>query len=474
MLHKRFQIEEMISQDPTGAVFLAMDSETGNEVMLQRFFPFGAGESGLEGDELVAYGQAVQRMKELEHPRLRRIIDGGCDPVDGMPFLVTESQRNRNLTDYCANAALSVAQGHLFVESALALMMDLEKTFGQVADWLVLHADDVEVIGDAEQFRFGMDPMKWLGLRQGPGTVKELATLAEQAMGWSGKVFTGSQAGLFAGWLRAAKTRSLTPSQAWEVLQGGSLPQKTSAPTVAVMPSLNAPAALAEPVSLASAKGGGSTVWIVFASIAIVAGIAVAIVKLTAPPPPPAVTVAAGPSSNKSAEKREPNATPMIAGAAEESQRTPLQEDQLRAQIERRAEELQKQAAAATPAPKIQTTAKPVATAPKPPKKTEYQPGEIALLQQQMGEEVTIVAPVSAVKLSSTDKSLYIEFVGGADVKIVGRYLTRLAHADMTVEALSSLVGKRMRVRGIVEQEVTKRLILDIKARDQITEAPAP
>lgn len=464
----------MISQDTTGAVFLAIDSETDREVFLQRFFPFGAEEGGLQGDELIAYGQAVERMKALDHPNLRRIIDGGCDPVDGMPYLVTEARRDANLRDYCANAALTVAQGHLFVESALALMLDLEKTFGQVADWLALQADDIEVIGEVERFRFCMDPMKWLGLRQGPGTVKELALLAEQAMGWSGKVFTGSQAGLFSGWLRTAKSQTLTPSDAWELLRTGKLPAKATASVATVMPTMHAPAAPVNPVTLASAKGGGATVWIVFGTIAAVACIAVAFVILKAPPEQPAVAVAAAAPAPKAPSPVITRTSAVPRAAAEGAPRTLSQEDAMREQIERRAVEMQKQAAATTPPNKNRPATQPAA-GPKAPKKPEYMPGEMELITQQKGEEIVVVAPISKVKLSTTGKTLYIEFSGGATERIIGRHLTNLGAEGMSVSELGGLEGKRVRVRGKVAVEFgSNRIILDIISRDQITEEPAP
>ncbi len=477
MSSRRFQIEEMVSQDSTGAVFLAMDTQSGSEVLLQRFFPFGAEEGGLEGDELIAYGQAVERMKELNHPSLRRVIEGGCDPVDGMPFLVTEIRSSPSLREACASATLNVAQGRLLAESALALMLDLEKIFGQVAEWLVLQPEDVEVIGDVEQFRFGVDPMKWLGLRPGVGGVKELAALVEATMGWSGRVMTGSTAGLLSGWMRAAKSRELSPAQAMDVLNGGAVPQKTIAPSVALSTALATPSAPSTPVSLASAKSGGSTVWFVFGGIVVVAGLAIGIVMFLnnqqGTPPSPVVTKVA-PASNPT-EKVTPAVTTNTPAAPvvreEEKTRSLSEEDQMRAEIERKALALQQQAAAASPIP----PKKPTPTVPAQPKKSEYAPGEVELLRQQMGEEVVIVAPVKEVKLSSTSKTLYIMLDGPAPEKIIGRYLTNLGVEGMSVSELGGLEGKRVRVSGKVANELgTNRLILDIKTREQIIEEAAP
>ena len=87
---RRFQIEDLTAQDETGVVFRALDTETGATVAVRRFFPFGANGGGLSADEQSAYDIAVGRLAGLNHPAMRAVICGGCDPVDGMPFIATE------------------------------------------------------------------------------------------------------------------------------------------------------------------------------------------------------------------------------------------------------------------------------------------------------------------------------------------------------------------------------------------------
>ena len=71
-------------------VFRALDTETGKTVAVRRFFPFGALGVGLKDDEKTAYNIALGRLTGLNHPALRSVICGGCDPVDGIPFIATE------------------------------------------------------------------------------------------------------------------------------------------------------------------------------------------------------------------------------------------------------------------------------------------------------------------------------------------------------------------------------------------------
>jgi hypothetical protein len=147
----------------------------------------------------------------------------------------------------------------------------------------------------------------------------------------------------------------------------------------------------------------------------------------------------------------------------------------MRAQIERRALEMQKQAAATTPANKIPPTVKPVTTGPKPPKKAQYSPGEIEAISQQKGDDIAVVAIISKVKLSGTGKSLYLDFEGDAPVKVMGRYVTHLGEEGMSVSELGVLEGKRVRIQGKVVQEFgSNRWLIDIKTRAQITQEAAP
>ena len=133
----------MLSQDANGAMFLALDAETGKEVLLQRFFPFGVGSGGLGGSELESYNLALERMKSIEHRSLRRVLDGGCDPVDGIPFLIFEGREGVTLADFFSSGPINTEQGVVLVEYALKLMLEIEKLFGDKMDWLMMDASGV-------------------------------------------------------------------------------------------------------------------------------------------------------------------------------------------------------------------------------------------------------------------------------------------------------------------------------------------
>ena len=219
MTNKRFQIEEMLSQDANGALFMAMDALTGKEVLLQRFFPFGAGSGGLSGGERESYNVALDRMKGIEHRALRKVLDGGCDPVDGIPFLIFEGREGVTLADFVSSGPITTEQGVVLAESALELMREMENLFGDKVDWLMMNAANVEVVDGGNAFRFILDPMKWLGIKKGRGQVLDLAALLETAMGWLGATSANGARGRLGRWLDLVKSEDWSCQQALEALR---------------------------------------------------------------------------------------------------------------------------------------------------------------------------------------------------------------------------------------------------------------
>ena len=118
-MQNRFQIEDLVDQNESGVVFRAIDTETGAPVALRRFFPFGIGGGGLSEDEQQAYQIAISRLANMRHRSLRAIIAGGCDEVDGIPFIATEWIEGGPLSD-------TLAQGPLPAEEARAAGEDKE------------------------------------------------------------------------------------------------------------------------------------------------------------------------------------------------------------------------------------------------------------------------------------------------------------------------------------------------------------
>ena len=463
MHSSRFQIEEMVSQDANGAIFLATDLESGCEVLLQRFFPFGAGSGGLEGEERNSYQQGVELMKRLEHPALRRVLDGGCDPVDGIPYLISEARVGVSLAEFFSTGPLRVEQGRNLVEQALGLVLQIESVFGAGADWLVFAADDIEVRGEGEIFRFSVDPMKWLGLKTGPGVVKELAATTENALGWAGRIVAGSTMGTLQGWVRAVKAESMTAAQAWDVLHGAAPPSKvlgSAAPTSSVQPTAQIKLGQAAPVPfqppLASAKSGSKMLFVWLGSLLIVAALTTAGVMFWLQKPKAAELVRSSDIKTKASEsKKTVEAKPSSSV------------EQRRAAITQRALELQsgKESDSATAAEAKQANA--------PVRQEAYQPHEIAEFRKLIGSTVRVQGKLLRVGRSNSGATLYIDFevVGDPEVAVRGRYRTKLAKPEMTLDKLLPLIGRNIMLQGEVQvEQPTKRIVINLEAREQITE----
>ncbi len=488
----RFQIEEMLSQDANGAVFLAMDSATGKEVRLERFFPFGAGAGGLEGEELGAYSNAVESMKAIQHRSLLRVLDGGCDPVDGIPYLVTQGMDGLHLADFFSAGPITPIQGRELAESALEIMEIIEQRFGTGADWLVLKAEHVDVCNNGEFFRFAVDPMKWLGLKKSQGGVRELAILVENAMGWSGRVIAGSSVSRLSGWVRSAKAEKWNSAQALAALRGETIP--VPAPTIAsdltvsspqqVDSTVNEPAYSIPHQPFVVARPRSKKWPMIFGGLVAIGLIAFTLVQLLKVNP--LETTVNAISNQKSMVSTSGEAIASSGGVTPQST-----DDQRRIAIEKRAREMQENAvdnSSISESPKI-VTKTPEVKKPEPEKPKveepeeekpkvakrdgDYKPEETELIAEQEGEEISVLGVIAKVQLSSSGKTLYVIFDIGNETVVRGRYMTTNGKEGMSVSELGVLEGTKVRITGRVMEEFgTKRCVIDLGSRTQIVEEP--
>jgi outer membrane biosynthesis protein TonB len=204
----RFHIEDLIVQDVSGVVFSARDSETGRMVAIRRFFPFGADGGGLDADEQTAYRIALGRLTGIHHPALRSVVAGGCDPVDGMPYIVTEWVEGETLDAVMDGTPLPVEAATLLISQALEVSELLSHILAEEAVWVETTLDTI-IVSHPESgrgFTFWISPLKWLGGGESRG-IGSIVTLAEQAMGWQGRIVNeqaGRGLGAWIKWLRAA------------------------------------------------------------------------------------------------------------------------------------------------------------------------------------------------------------------------------------------------------------------------------
>jgi hypothetical protein len=202
---KRFQIEDLIVQDASGVVFRALDSETGKPVAVRRFFPFGASGGGLLPDEQTAYNIAIGRLSGIKHPALRSVISGGCDPVDGIPYIATEWVDGDSIQGLVDQGTFRAETATELLTQALEVCELLSQVLAEEAVWI---ETDLQTIimgnhGSGRRFTFWISPLKWLGSVGDRSTgLLSIVTLAEQIMGWQGRVVHDQAAGGLGGWLK--------------------------------------------------------------------------------------------------------------------------------------------------------------------------------------------------------------------------------------------------------------------------------
>lgn len=211
---QRFQIEDLVVQDASGVIFRALDLETGKVVALRRFFPFGADGGGLHEEEQTAYTIAVSRLAGLSHPALRSVVCGGCDPVDGMPFIATEWIEGVTLESTLENGPLEAAAAVYLVTQALEVSELLSHVLAEEAVWVETDLQTI-IVGSEESgrgFTFWISPLKWLGRDERTRGLDSIVSLTEDVMGWKGRIVNDHAGRGLGGWVKWLTTVSGTIS----------------------------------------------------------------------------------------------------------------------------------------------------------------------------------------------------------------------------------------------------------------------
>ncbi len=220
-LIQRFEIEEVLSQTRELVRFRALDHESGKTVELIRFLPFGSGqEEGLSPKEQEAYLGSIGRLRSFEHPSLRKVLAGACDPVDGVPFVVVEPCDGETLEE--SAAPLPAPEAFDMLRAALELSSALSEVLNHPGIWI--DTDPASVLRGRGSFRFAIHPLRIIGAEAPDNAC--LATLAQSAMRWKGRMIgdqTGEGLGGWVKWVRSAGANA-DPSEALErllALRGG-------------------------------------------------------------------------------------------------------------------------------------------------------------------------------------------------------------------------------------------------------------
>lgn len=201
----RFEIQDISYQTIDGVTFRALDTVTGETVALRRFFPFGQDEEGGEGldvQEGKAFASACLRLSQLRHPTLRRTIMGDIDPIDGMPYLVTEWLDGESLATILNGNLMDPASIINLTRQALEVCVVLSEALKNEAVWIDTKPDSI-IVCNADTnptFSFRICPFKWLGTQEHQKDLIGIVDMVEELIGWKSKLVS-DQAGMGLGGL---------------------------------------------------------------------------------------------------------------------------------------------------------------------------------------------------------------------------------------------------------------------------------
>jgi hypothetical protein len=214
LVSHRFQIQDIVAQDELGVLFRAIDTERDCLVGLRRFFPFGQEGGGLVDHERTEYERGVAVMATLNHPALRSVICGGCDPVDGIPYLVTEWIDGTLLTTLLEERDFEPEAAIELLDRAMELCEAISAKLGVEAMWLETTAAMVVLDGaaDGRGFTFGLSPIRWLVETGDRRSLMPLVGLTEDLMGWRGRLIGDQTGGGLGGWLKWLRGNAQTAS----------------------------------------------------------------------------------------------------------------------------------------------------------------------------------------------------------------------------------------------------------------------
>ncbi|MGL4399634.1 MAG: hypothetical protein ACRCXD_07175 [Luteolibacter sp.] len=467
---RRFQIEDMVAQDASGVVFRALDVETGLPVAVRRFFPFGANGGGLSVPEQADYNAAMEHLAGIRHPAMRAIITGGCDPVDGMPFIATEWVEGQPLQIKLEQAPLTPAEATHLLTLAIEVCWQISQVLGAEAVWI---ETDVQTIivgaeGDGRDITFWISPLKWLGKNDGERGMKSLASLTEDVMGWRGKMIHDHEGGGLGGWLKWLRQAPPQTSlhQAWEKLAAAA--QSTAPPPARRL--ARPPVLAAIPVRRKAPSKIpfliGSTLTLTAISLGGWGLIQWNNARLNVTTDP--VTRVEQPGEVTTTSEIPPEAAAFVSEGASEmipggtSKPGTKTAEQVRLDAAEFGKSLQN--AEQAKADRIAAVAA---------RNGIHYLEDSELLLDRKGDEVMLEGKLDAVERSNNGKgkTIYLIFSGG---RARGGVEIAKAAGDLAESALAGLIGKKLQIRGIVKIDgVSPRFpVVVVKTRSSIQETP--
>ncbi|MDB4407169.1 hypothetical protein N9173_01275 [bacterium] len=103
-----YRIEELVSQSANMVVYRASGKD-GQIFALTRLVLSDDIAESLTAEH---FETALAQLKDLEHPCLRSVLDGGCDEIDHQPWLVSQWWEGETLEDRLADATFDDSDLH--------------------------------------------------------------------------------------------------------------------------------------------------------------------------------------------------------------------------------------------------------------------------------------------------------------------------------------------------------------------------
>jgi len=209
----RYHIEEMVSQDAKGVVFQGMDSVTGVVVAMRRYVLSG-GDRANEQDRH-AYSDAIEVLKKVSHASLRKVLAGGCDPVDELPYLVTRWAEGTPLGDLLArNGEFEPDFASYVLDQLLETNAAVSEVVGREALWLETTVESILVkparsADELPVISFWLCPWSWLQQIDPQAAFAELADFAEIMLGGPRNVASRHANHILAKWIQKVRQNTI-------------------------------------------------------------------------------------------------------------------------------------------------------------------------------------------------------------------------------------------------------------------------
>ncbi len=443
----------MLTQDASGVVFRALDTETDLLVAVRRFFPFGANGGGLSAEEQADYDIALERLADIRHPAMRSIICGGCDPVDGMPFIATEWIEGASLQAFIERGPISPEEASHLLMQALEVCEEISRVLGEEDVWVETDARTIIIgaEGSGRGVTFWISPLRWLGKKDCQRGLEAIASLTEEIMGWREKTILDHEGGGLGGWmkwLRSAATR-ITLAEAREKLAGLGGPQPATAAKRVVRQAVRGPA-----VKMPKRK---SSLPLVLSGILLLAAISLGgwgLIHWNN------ARLKAAVDSLQLEEPDEETTSTVISPEPPAPESRPKSRSAEQASLE--AVELRLQAQAEEKQDSVKTAARDEIFSIK----------DSARLLKLRGKEVTLEGVLKGLKHSKSKKTLYLVFSDNPSPgEARGSVELKSPPADLSEDKLASLKGRKIRLHGKVQVEnLSKIPVISLQNRAAIQE----